>query len=79
MALVVRQGTKLAFIGLALGLGAGAALTKYLQTFLFEIGPRDPAALSIVVATLVAVAVAACAIPAWRAVRIDPAQALRND
>jgi putative ABC transport system permease protein len=79
MALVVVQGARLGVIGLVIGLAAGATLTRYLRTFLFDIGPGDPAALSIVVATLTAVVIAACAIPAWRAVRIDPVEALRND
>lgn len=79
MSLVVAQGARLGAIGLAIGLAAGAGLARYLRTFLFEIGPGDPAALAIVVATLGVVVIAACTIPAWRAVRIDPVEALRND
>jgi len=79
MTLVVSQGARLGAIGLVLGLGAGALGARYLRTFLFEIGPADPVALGIVVATLAGVVVSACVIPARRAVRVDPVEALRND
>jgi putative ABC transport system permease protein len=79
MMLVVSKGLRLGAIGLGLGLVIGAGLVRYLQTFLFEIGPADPASLGIVVATLGAFVVAACLIPAWRAVRIDAMEALRAD
>jgi putative ABC transport system permease protein len=62
-----------------LGLVVGAGLVRYLRTFLFEIGPADPVALGVVVATLGAFVAAACLIPAWRAVRIDAMEALRAD
>ncbi|HEY4304845.1 MAG TPA: ABC transporter permease [Gemmatimonadaceae bacterium] len=79
MTLIVSQGARLGVLGLAIGLAMGAGLARYLQTFLFEIGPGDPIALSIVVATLGAVVISACTIPALRAVRVDPVEALRND
>jgi putative ABC transport system permease protein len=79
MTMIVAQGARLGVLGLAIGLALGAALAKYLRTFLFEIGPSDPIALVIVVATLGIVVVGACAIPARRAVRVDPVEALRND
>jgi putative ABC transport system permease protein len=79
MSLVVSQGVTLALIGLVIGLAVGAAAARYLRTFLFEIGPGDPIALTIVVATLALVVLGACVIPARRAVRVDPVEALRND
>ena len=50
--LIIAQGARLGVVGLIVGLTAGAALAKYLRTFLFEIEPGDPTALTMVVATL---------------------------
>jgi putative ABC transport system permease protein len=79
MRLIMSQGARLGIFGLVVGLAAGAGLVRYLRTFLFEIGPGDPVALTMVVATLVIIVMAASAIPAWRAVRVDPVEALRNE
>jgi ABC-type lipoprotein release transport system permease subunit len=53
--------------------------TRFLRTPLFEIQPMDPVTLTLVGATLGAVALAACLIPAIRAIRIEPVSALRSD
>jgi len=79
MALVVVQGARLGALGLAIGLAAGAALTRYLKTFMYGMGPGDPLTLTGVVVALAAITAAACIIPARRAVRIDPSEALRGD
>ncbi|HEY9227771.1 MAG TPA: hypothetical protein VIP11_14035, partial [Gemmatimonadaceae bacterium] len=65
--------------GIVIGLAGAAALTRYLSTFLFGVEPTDPTTLAAVVVILAVVTVAACAIPAMRAVRIDPSEALRCD
>jgi putative ABC transport system permease protein len=79
MSLVVAQGMRLALLGLALGLVGAAGLTRFLQTFLFHVGENDAATRVVAVAILGAVTLAACAIPASRAVRIDASEALRGD
>jgi putative ABC transport system permease protein len=77
--LIVRQGGALAGLGIVIGLTAAAALTKYLATFLFGIEQRDPVTFLSVAIVLTLVTLVACCIPAWRAVRIDPSEALRYD
>jgi putative ABC transport system permease protein len=78
LSLVLLQGLRTAGIGVAIGLGLSLALTKYLQTLLFGVGLHDPFVFAGVTALLLAVAVAACYIPARRATRIDPMVALRE-
>ena len=75
--LVVTQGVTLAAIGIALGIAASLALTPLLTTQLFGIRPLDPATLAIVPMLLLFVAALACYLPARRAMRIDPVNALR--
>jgi predicted permease len=77
--LVVRQGLKPAALGILLGLAAGAAVTRLLESVLFEVSATDPTVLVSVVALLTAVTCAACLAPAWRATRIDPVIALRAE
>jgi predicted permease len=78
-ALVLRDGLRLTLIGLAIGLGLAIALTGFMQGLLYEVEPLDPLVLATVTILLAAVAAAACAIPAARAMRIDPAVVLRTE
>jgi len=77
--MVLRQGMRVAFIGIVIGLGAAFALTRLLSSLLFEVSPTDPRTFSIVAALLGAVAFLACYLPARRATKVDPLEALRYE
>jgi len=77
--LVLREGLAIAGIGVLVGLPAALALTRLLSSLLFEVSPRDPLTFGAVAVVLGGVALVACAIPALRATRVDPAAALRHD
>jgi ABC-type antimicrobial peptide transport system permease subunit len=77
--MVVGRGLVLAGVGVTVGLGGTLALTRYLQSVLFGVGPNDAATLAAAVTGLVAVAALASWIPARRAARVDPVTALRAE
>lgn len=76
---IVRQGMRLALLGVAIGLAASLALNRFLVGMLYQIRPDDPVTLFAVAAALVLVALAACYLPARRATRVDPTVALRYE
>ncbi|HLP01924.1 MAG TPA: FtsX-like permease family protein [Opitutaceae bacterium] len=77
--LVLRRGVWLTLLGVALGIGGAAALTRFLQSLLFETSPQDPRVLAAVAAILLATSLLACALPARRAARVNVAQLLRSE
>jgi predicted permease len=77
--LVVGRGMAVIFVGLALGIAGALALTRLISTMLFGVKPADPLTYAAVVLTLASVALAACYIPARRAMRVDPMVALRYE
>ncbi|MGB6886456.1 MAG: ABC transporter permease [Candidatus Acidiferrum sp.] len=77
--LVFRHGLALAGIGVLLGVVATLALTPLIRGLLFGVSSHDPETIAIVAAFLMAVTLAACLIPAYRATRVDPIVALRYD
>jgi putative ABC transport system permease protein len=79
MRLIVGRGMRLAILGLLLGLVGSAGLTRFLKTLLFGVGENDVGARLLVVAVLGVVTLAACAVPASRALRIDTSEALRGE
>ncbi|HEY6357070.1 MAG TPA: FtsX-like permease family protein, partial [Vicinamibacterales bacterium] len=77
--LILGHGLSTTTLGVALGLVAALGLTRTLETLLFEITPSDPLAFAAVIALLVGVATLACYLPARRATRADPMEALRQE
>jgi predicted lysophospholipase L1 biosynthesis ABC-type transport system permease subunit len=77
--LVLGQGLAHTALGLALGLVGAAALTRLMERLLFGITALDPVAFGAAPALLLAVACAACLVPARRAAAADPAEALRSE
>lgn len=75
--MVVLQGVRLAFVGIALGLLTAAALTRLLQDLLYATQPLDSATFSVTALLMLLVSLLACFIPARRASAVDPAQSLR--
>ena len=73
------DGLRPALIGLALGLAASAEASRLMRDMLYETRPLDPIVFAAVSATLIFVAALACIVPAWRASRVDPVQALRTE
>ena len=76
---VIRQGLKLVLLGVVIGLVGAFTLTRFLAHLLFGITPGDPGTFVGVVSLLLAVALLACYIPAYRAAKIDPMEALRYE
>jgi len=77
--LVVRQGCKLALLGVSIGVGGALLLTRVLSSLLYEVSAHDPLTFSAVAALLMLVALAASYIPARRAMKVDPIVALRYE
>jgi putative ABC transport system permease protein len=77
--LMLFDGLRPAILGLVLGSAASAGITQLIRSMLYDTRPLDPAVYVAVTFTLLMVATLACVIPAWRASRLDPMQALRAE
>lgn len=77
--LVVRQGMLLSLVGVVLGLGAAYFLSRVMSSLLFGVRERDPITFGVVAALLLAVSFIACFVPARRATKVDPLEALRYE
>jgi len=79
LTLVVRQGMTLTGLGVAIGVVGAVAASQAIVTLLFGVSRLDPVTYFGVIALLGGVAAVACAVPAWRAARVDPAITLRAE
>jgi putative ABC transport system permease protein len=77
--LVVGQGTSVAMVGIVIGLSLAAVAARWVQPMLFRLSATDPVTYAVVAAVMLAAALAASAIPAFRASKADPNAALRSD
>jgi putative ABC transport system permease protein len=77
--LVLRQGLAPVAIGMALGLGAAVVLTRFLQKLLYGVAPLDPVTFATIPVLLLAVAAGSVLLPAARASRVQPVEALRSE
>jgi putative ABC transport system permease protein len=75
---VMLRGLRLTAAGIAIGAVAAVMLTRLMGNLLYKVSPRDPIAFGAAFIILIIVAFIACFLPAWRATRIDPIQALRD-
>lgn len=79
LGLVVGQGMSLALMGIVVGVAGAFALTRVMSAVLYDVRTTDPATFATVVVVLLGTALVASWLPARRALRIDPVQALRYD
>jgi predicted permease len=77
LGLILWQGTRLALLGVAIGIVGSLALTRLMSDLLYGIGATDPGTFAGLALVLIVVAIAACYLPARRAMRVDPVAALR--
>ena len=77
LGMIVKDGAKIIGIGLLLGIGGALLLTRLLEALLFGVTTRDPFTFLFIAVLLSVVAMLACCIPALRATRVDPLEALR--
>jgi putative ABC transport system permease protein len=76
---VLGAGARMALIGVGIGIAAALALTRLMAKLLYGVSATDPATFLSVAILLILVALAACYIPARRAIRVDPIVALRHE
>src|ERR1019366_2267801 len=77
LGMVLRQGMTPVLAGLAAGAASAVVIGRFLESLLFHVSPRDPLAFAVSGAVLLVVSVAACIVPARRATRVSPIEALR--
>ena len=77
--MILRQGGTVTLVGVAVGLTAAIAGSRLIQSLLYGVGPRDPVIFVVTTLALLGIALLACWLPARRAARLSPLEALRTD
>ncbi|MGH9569022.1 MAG: FtsX-like permease family protein, partial [Candidatus Angelobacter sp.] len=76
--LVVKQGCMLALLGIAIGLASALALTRLMAGFLYNVSAQDLTTFLLASLLFLVIALLASYVPAWRATKVDPVEALRS-
>jgi predicted permease len=79
MGMVLSEGFRMVVLGIIFGVGAGIGLSRFLASLFFGVNPANPATYFEVAFLMSGVALIACLVPAWRAVRVNPMKALRYE
>ena len=77
--MVLGEGFRMVLLGVAIGVSAGVALSRYLASLFFGVSPANPATYLQVAILMLSIALVACLLPAWRAIRVNPMVALRYE
>jgi ABC-type antimicrobial peptide transport system permease subunit len=77
--MILNEALRVTIIGVIVGLGAGFLLTEFLRTMLFELKPNDPIAIASAALLLLLVSLTSALVPALRASRLEPTEALRYE
>jgi putative ABC transport system permease protein len=77
--MVIKQGMSLVLVGVAIGVAGAYAVTRTIRSLLFEVGATDPLTFAAVLLLLLFVGFVACYVPARRATKVDPLEALRYE
>ena len=77
--MVLREALAMAIAGLSIGLSAAFAASRVVESFLFQMKPADPLALTLAASILLAATLLAGCVPAWRASKVDPWTSLRDE
>jgi macrolide transport system ATP-binding/permease protein len=78
LGMVMSHGLRLTAAGIVIGAVAAGMLTRLMGNLLYKVNPRDPIAFGLALVVIAIASLTACFLPAWRATRIDPVQALRE-
>jgi putative ABC transport system permease protein len=77
--MVLGEGFRMVLLGVVIGVGAGVGLSQYLASLFFGVSPANPATYRQVTLIMMSIALVACLLPAWQAIRVDPMVALRYE
>jgi putative ABC transport system permease protein len=77
--MVLGEGLRMVVLGIVIGVGAGIALSRYLASLFFGVSPANPGTYLQVALIMMSIALVACLLPAWRAIRVNPMVALRYE
>ena len=78
LGMVMSHGLRLMAAGIVVGAIAAVVLTRLMANLLYKVSPSDPVAFGSALLVIIIASLAACFLPAWRATRIDPVKALRE-